>query len=175
MEFFRLQRNYASIYWEAAPDPFPHDLMEYILADTPMNDNCRYELLCGRRPGDMISLSAWSDAMIAVFTKCQATGLRTAPIQIHAKNKVYGGYQRIKVIGRGGPLDDVRSHVIRQDDEIASYRGIYIDESKWDGSDVFSIPGLGIFIFVVPRVADALRRAKLTNIELIPNSECSFS
>ena len=55
-----------------------------------------------------------------------------------------------------------------------AYDAIYMDETKWDGNDVFSIPGMGIMTFVVERVAQAIRRAKLLNVRLVKNSEYGF-
>jgi hypothetical protein len=53
------------------------------------------------------------------------------------------------------------------------YDGLYIYESRWDGSDVFAI-GQGVGMYVVERVAEALRKAKLKNVRIVPNDECKL-
>jgi hypothetical protein len=47
-------------------------------------------------------------------------------------------------------------------------------EKDWDGRDVFTIPGLGIGVYVVARVANELMKLKLKNVSLVKNSECSM-
>lgn len=72
-------------------------------------------------------------------------------------------------------MDDERSGVIRGTyGAIMGQKAIYMDESKWDGSDVFAIPGMGICMFVTQRIAEAIRKARLLNIDLVLNSEDSF-
>jgi hypothetical protein len=41
-----------------------------------------------------------------------------------------------------------------------------IDESKWDGADIFMVWPMPKFIFVTQRVADIIRHHKLTGVEL---------
>jgi hypothetical protein len=84
-------------------------------------------------------------------------------------------YHALRVSGRGGPFDARRS-----DEELdetgfrIGHSAIYMNESKWDGSDVFFIPGMGITLFVTERVAQAIRAAELTNVILTRNTECRY-
>lgn len=52
------------------------------------------------------------------------------------------------------------------------YNYVFMDETQWDGSDVFAIPGLGIAMFVTERVKEAIDKAKLVNVVLTLNTDC---
>lgn len=53
-------------------------------------------------------------------------------------------------------------------------RGVFMDLDKWDESDVFLVPGLGVTLCVSIRVAKLLSDAALTNIKLMQNDQYSF-
>jgi len=163
-------------YYEAAVDPFPSDVDPYLLSREAPPAVVRYKVLRGRRAGDIISHGAWSDRLIEVLKSCSATGYRTHPVEIWKEREHISGYQGVRIIGRGGPLDEERSGVerSRSGGAILGHSAIYIFDDRWDGSDVFTIPGLGLCVFVVERVAAALRSARLKNVDLILNSECRF-
>ncbi len=81
----------------------------------------------------------------------------------------------MRVFGSGGPFDAERSQAeYGRGDAPISYQAIYMQEALWDGSDIFTIPGLGYSAFVVERVADELRKLKLKNVSLVKNTECSL-
>lgn len=49
-----------------------------------------------------------------------------------------------------------------------------IDPAQWDGSDVFMVWPMPRFIFMSPRMKDALSSMRLTGFEILPVEECRF-
>ncbi|MBN1347232.1 MAG: hypothetical protein JXQ73_31365 [Phycisphaerae bacterium] len=123
-------------------------------------------------------LTGVSPRMLAVFESVAATGYTTVPIILrHAPTGcVIHGYSGLVVTGRGGPLDEERMQPLKKSgDAIISCNGFYIFEDHWDGSDVFTIDGLGFNVWVTERVATALQKARpqLSNLHLTPNTQPS--
>jgi hypothetical protein len=105
--------------------------------------------------------------MADVLEHCEATGVATYPVKVIRGRQQLNGYTALRVFGKGGPFDEKRSKATD-----ISYEGIYMDESQWDGSDVFTIPGLGIGIFILERVVKELEKIKPTNVSFTLSTEC---
>lgn len=176
LHFYELQFNVCGPYYEAAAEPFPEDLGDLVLGPDPPPAPVRFEIVRGSRPADIIGCAVWSERLISVLRECGATGFKPYEIELYRKGKPVPGYMGVLVLGRGGPLDEVRSDVERDETGkcIFGHSAVYMHEDQWDGSDVFVIPGLGIREFVTARVAEVLRKARLRNVQLILNSECRF-
>lgn len=174
MRFHYLTMGMGHRYYEGCLRPYPDDLAAVIL-EPEMPTGMHAEITTGDRPADMLEFlfNVVSGRLIRVLEEVGATGFLACPLRVHlAKKDVWiPDYFLLKVTGRGGPMDWERS-VARKEEWGTSYRAVYMDESKWDGSDVFCMPGMGVSTYVTERIAEAIKRAKLTNVRLIPNSEC---
>lgn len=129
----------------------------------------------GTEPGDMIfaSSNVVSERFLTTLQACSATGFRPFPVTVSAGTAKLP-YWGLKLLGRGGPFDDKRSNARYGPDGhcLFGYDYIYMDEERWDGSDVFAIPGLGIAMFVTERVKEAIENANLRNVQLTANTDC---
>jgi hypothetical protein len=112
-----------------------------------------------------------SDKMKTVLEDNQLTGWQTFPIQIFDKkgNEIHG-YHGFSTLGRSGTKDYTKSEIIEKQ-HIADgpfwkyYKGYQIDLGSWDGSDFFLPQGYRGTI-VTERAAEAMKKAKLTNVVL---------
>ena len=174
MDFYLLRFQPLGGHYEAVPDPYPTDWEAFLMAPVDPQTPIRYKIVAGKRPGEIMSSgSVWSDRLIDILQSLGATGFHTHAIEIVHGAKRMTGYHGVRITGRGGPFDDARSDVDRQDGGIIyGHSAIYMDERSWDGSDVFTIPGLGMNIFFARPVAEVLMKEKLRGITLTLNSEC---
>lgn len=175
MLFFEINAGLATRYYSGSFEPFPEDLGEFVLGDSPIEDTA-VEVKAGTQPGDMVfaAFNVVSQAFVNALEEQQATGFEAVPIDLvltKDNHRIVDGYYLLRMRGRGGPIDEERSSLIRDGRAISNYDGLYIYESEWDGSDVFVV-GDGIGIFVVERIAQALKKAKLKNVKITPNHEC---
>ena len=116
-----------------------------------------------------------SQRFVDTLRSQKITGWSTHSIELHGKhNEVIGGYYGLVVTGRCGPIQDERARpaLVRAPagHMAKSWFGYYVDESSWDGSEIF-VPENTSFTFVVGRVKRLLEAAKLTNITLTPVTE----
>jgi hypothetical protein len=151
--------------------PWPSDLGALIL-DPKRVEGIEVKLNKGKI-GDMLVFGVISQRLLNILESCHATGYLAHPIKVEQEGCVLDNYYLLKITGRGGPLDEEKSGVVRlkPGETIYGYKAVYMDESKWDGSDVFAIPELGIATFVVERVGNAIKNANLPNIILKLNTE----
>jgi len=177
LDFYQVRETSHPRFFDCEVHPFPDDL-EAVVLGPDLPKGLYVKAVCGREPGDLISAALWvfSKRFLDVLESCQATGYRACPIRIvDKKGHPLPDYFLLKLTGRGGPLDEERSGVIRgSSGAILGRTAVYMDESQWDGSDVFAIPGMGICMFVTQRIGEAIRKARLLNIDLVVNSEDSF-
>jgi hypothetical protein len=174
MCFYRVSPHAHPTYWWAEPDPYPEDMLNVFCGRRNPAKTIRYVIRCGRWPGHIVGSAAWSVELIRALKRCKATGYATFPIEVWLHGvKPVPGYVGLRVFGRGGAFDPTRSGAEYLGNTLIAYRATYMHESDWDGRDVFTIPGLGIGVFVVERVARELTRLKLKNVSLVKNTECS--
>ena len=169
--FYRLLGKQGTQFYDGEFNQCP-DLVELILGPRVPDTLC-VKVVRGKRPGDMMcpAFNVVSKRFIEVVQGCGATGFRACPIRVLQKQSSIPDYFLLKVTGCGGPVDESRSEVERGSDRLVmAYRGIYMDESKWDGADLFSIPGMGIGTYLVRKVRDAIKDARLLNVDLVENS-----
>ena len=186
MDFYQINAGQGKQFYEGEFSPYPRDLGELILTPGPVPQNICVKVVRGGRLGDRMfaAFGVVSRNFVDVLQACEATGYAACPIRAfaaHRANENIPGCFLLKLLGRGGHLDLERSYRDPRDREIESrypnlrgskrYIGIYMNDAEWDGSDVFAIPELGIAMFVVERVAQAIRKAKLRNVRLTKNTE----
>lgn len=104
------------------------------------------------------------------------SGWTTYEVDISCKPSLTTKYLGLTVTGRSGPIDDASSEamILPPADPtrrpLRRWRGLFFDPRTWDGSDVFLADG-SLWVFVTERVAEAVRSANLSNVELRTASE----
>jgi len=176
LDFYSVGAAHAVRFFSAYFTQYEEYVPEVILGPDLPSDLC-INVVSGTQAGDIIyaAFPVFSKRFVDVLRDCQATGYRACAIRVERKGELIPDYFLLKLTGRGGPLDEQRSEFVRDPSgAFLSREAVYMDESKWDGSDVFAIPGMDIAMYVVERIADALSSAELRNVQLVLNSEDSF-
>lgn len=113
-----------------------------------------------------------SDRFVEVLRAGGFTGWGTFPVTLTTQGgKAIDGYHGLAVRGRSGPIDGALSESIVLPPPVPGgaaedgRRGLYFHPETWDGSDVFVPEGSG-YVIVTEAVADAMRAAEVTNIDL---------
>lgn len=119
-------------------------------------------------PGDWLSYSVWSDRFIQALENVRATGFTPYRIKVTLKGKLIPGYSGYRISGRGNPIDKPRSNW-KQKGTLEAYRGLWMLNDEWDGSDVFAIPNMGISVYLSARVAEMLLHTTWSGIEFLRN------
>ena len=109
---------------------------------------------------------------IALLESSGFSGWKALPCTVRGKRNGWTveGYQLLQVTGRCGQVDFSRSVEVLQKYPAGVFpvlRGLYFEESSWDGSDFFSPPGWTMVV-VTERVRDAFVGARLRGIEFAP-------
>lgn len=113
-----------------------------------------------------------SGSVVELLEEHGFTGWSTYPVEVYGRRgERLAGYSGLAVTGRGGKRKRSRSRVITKPPPAAGgksyqiYKGLYFDESRWDGSSIFLVEGI---IIITQPVKDALKRAKVTNVRFTP-------
>jgi hypothetical protein len=94
------------------------------------------------------------------------SGWQTFPVRLSGREMGPRAYSAFAVTGRCGPLDYTKGEWCQRDDVPGRFRrGLFFEESSWDGSDFFSPLGT-LFILVTKRVHDWATDSHLRNIQL---------
>jgi hypothetical protein len=103
-------------------------------------------------------------------------GWSTFPVEVYErKSELLSGYYGFSVIGGECRRDRSRSQIVTRQavpggEPFEVYKGLYFYEEDWDGSDIFWVKSYG-GIVVTEKVYKILKRAKVTNVKLIPLPE----
>ena len=125
----------------------------------------------GRRvPGDfvwtgMAVLGVVSDKVVSVLRKSFCSGWSTYPVRLYDDaDNLMTGFHGFAVHGRCGPMQLERSVHVEADKGAGrdAYRGLFFDESGWDGSDIFVPSDRSGMVFVLERVRSVLLQVKIT-------------
>lgn len=118
-----------------------------------------------------------SKSMVKLLSAHGFTGWGTYAVKVRDRDgKIIPGYFGLAVTGRAGKSDLLRGKVIKKPPKVpggAPYevlKGEYFKDDFWDGSD-FCIMGQGGSPIVTRRVVDALKKAKIRNVEFMPLPE----
>jgi hypothetical protein len=114
----------------------------------------------------MAILTVVSDKVVSVLKTNFCSGWSAYPVRVYDPHgNLLVGYHGLAVRGRCGPLQPERStHTVVVDDQIGprpSYRGLFFDESAWDGSDMFVPSDGSAQVFLLERVKHLLLKAKI--------------
>jgi hypothetical protein len=121
----------------------------------------------------LASVRLVSERVLSAFAASGVTGWEGIPVDVHrADGHAVRGYHLFVVKGRSGPIDNARSvqvdriRLVKGSQRSSKvWRGLFFDESTWDGSDVFA-PGRSAFCFVTQKVKDTLERENATNFSI---------
>ncbi|BCX04242.1 MAG: hypothetical protein KatS3mg053_2180 [Candidatus Roseilinea sp.] len=113
-----------------------------------------------------------SSRVIDLLIVNQVTGWSTYPVEVFdRKGQLLAEYLGFAVTGAECHRDRGRSQVVTKLNAagrpIRVYKGLYFDESQWDGSDFFLVQPLNS-IAVTEKVYRLFKRAKVTNVRLTP-------
>ena len=105
------------------------------------------------------------------------TGWSTYPILLYDQTgKVCHGFTGLSITGRCGPIDEERGEMVPGQAPNTStpyFRGIFFDESTWDGSDFFT-PQDGGGTFVTEAVKRAFEENGITDFDFTPLTESEY-
>lgn len=103
------------------------------------------------------------------------TGWSTYEVEVFGREgETLPGYFGFSVIGPECRVDRSRSQIVTKPPPAPGgksyqvYRGLYLDESQWDGSDFFLVRRS---IVITEKVYRLFRRAKVSNVLLMPLTE----
>lgn len=126
----------------------------------------------------LVGITLISERMRDVLVRNEVSGWDTYPVDVHTvKGDPIPGYRGLIVNGRTGPiLWDERTPIwmkayAKGVPPMEGLRGIPVDMSSWDGSDIFVESGRATHIFVTSRLKTIIERSKLTNIQFTPPDE----
>jgi hypothetical protein len=176
MLFFNVLPLGDPMFFDGEWDPFPEDLYA-MHAEGRFVPGLQVVIRTGEILGDMISSTSnvVSPRFLDALRSCSASGYATRPVPLVKDGASIAEFALLHVFGRGGQFDDVRSNADRDaKGTLHGHSAVYMDESQWDGSDVFFIPGLGVCLFVSERVATALEKGKLLNVEITANTQMVY-
>jgi len=177
MEYYEIHGDQKPQYYDGEYHPYPARGFTAVNDGEVDTSTLTIRIRTGTRPGDMLFATAnvVSARFVDVLTSLHATGYTTAPIRLVKDGATLATFYVLRIHGRGGPFDPVRSgpcYSKSNPTKVFAYEGAYMDESRWDGSDLFFIPGLGVRLFATERVAQAIKRARLKNVLVEHHSEC---
>jgi hypothetical protein len=130
-------------------------------------------MMGGRLPSDVVWTGFAAPVLIGnrVRAVLEASGVRgwtSYPVLLTGKaGDTIPGYHGLAVQGRCGRIDNDRSAKVTKlfpGGAFPVWKGLYFDESSWDGSDVFMPGGQNGWIFVTEKVKAALEQANAKNL-----------
>ncbi len=136
-----------------------------------------FDIASGKQTTDFlwsqsIHLVCISERLMALLTVNEITGWSTYPVEIFdRKGNPLPGYHGFAVTGPVCDLDRSRSEIVDkppptpQGQGYQVYRGLYFDESQWDGSDMFWVERADPV--VTEKVFQLFKRNKISNVRFI--------
>ena len=118
-----------------------------------------------------------SDRVASSLTEYNIRGWYTYPVRIIGADGDISGYQGFGITSHAGERDYLRSELVCYKEEIRgkhpkgeiTLRGIYFNESTWDGSDIFTVNDQ--FWIMTEKVRMLFMRLKVTNVLMTPIME----
>jgi hypothetical protein len=125
---------------------------------------------------DSVRLVCVSSRVIALLADNGITGWSTYPVELYDRQKKpIPGYRGLAVLGSIYRRDRSRSQIIAKPPPVLGglghdvYKGLYFDESQWDGADMFRVSNAGIV--VTGKVYRLFKRARISNVRFTPLTE----
>lgn len=132
------------------------------------------------RPSDVIWTSravpfVFSSQVLSLLNEAGITGWSTYATEVFDKaGSVIPGYSGIAVDGRCGEIDNNRSELVNRvypGGTFPVHKGLYFEESCWDGTDIFTTDRISGFVFATESVKDVFEKAGVRNIEFQKSNE----
>lgn len=142
----------------------------------------RFEIAGGRRCSDflvtsLLPITLVSDEFAEMARQNTLTGWDTYAVELSGRTPLVGkSYSGLRIRGRCGPIDNRAStRVITSNphstESAVGYRGLYLLEATWDGSDLFVPSDDSAFLFCTSRFKECFVRARLTGARFTPIAE----
>ena len=132
----------------------------------------------GAVPADVVwtrplSVVLFHERVIASLEEEQLTGWTSYRARVYDKAGMpHDTYRAIAVTGRCGPLDRRKSVPLTSSTpDVRRYKGLFFDETQWDGSDFFMAPDETLWVFTTDRVRRCFESRKFKNVSLTPIAE----
>lgn len=132
-------------------------------------------LLCDFLWAGLSNIVCISGRTVQLLQENQITGWATYSVTTLGRiGEEFGGYAGFSVIGSSLQSDRSRSEIITKPPPTPAgqayqvYRGLYFNETQWDGSDFFLVRGN---IVVTEKVYLLFRKAKISNVSFKPLTE----
>ena len=112
-----------------------------------------------------------SDKMKAVLEENTLTGWKTFAVKVlDKKGQEIQGYHGLSITGKCGKIDYSKSGIIEKrlvpnGPLVKYYKGLHIGLDGWDGTDFF-LPEKTLWAIITKKMAESLKKNKLTNIRL---------
>ena len=109
------------------------------------------------------------------------TGWSTYPVEVYdRKGSLMPGYHGFAITGGSCDQDYDRSLMIEKmrpsgEKKGKYFKGVYFDESQWDGSDMFWVGGRRGKSIVVDKVFRLFRKYKIQNVQFTPLADVEAS
>ena len=117
-----------------------------------------------------------ANRLIMLLRENTITGWTTYPVELFdRKGERLDDYYGLAVTGPECDFDPNRSKIVAKPPPVPQgrgyqvHRGLYFDESQWDGSDMFWVRNVDIV--VTERVFRLLKQHKIVNVRLTPLDE----
>lgn len=137
-----------------------------------------------KKVGDFMStfLSEWiiSNKAYNIFLKNSIKGYEVKPIKI-SSNELSNTFWEFRVTGSGGDANPDSGIYLKMECQYCGLKkysayenGIIIDETRWDGSDIFTITGYERIILVTEKVKSVIEKNGLKGVKFIPSHELEW-
>ena len=136
----------------------------------------RIEITKGTTPGDILEVGfpilVVSSKLLEVWREFEK--FETYRVVVENKEMPFD-YHGVVFLGRGGPFDPIKSKAVyfkgsdsKGKGAIIKQKGMYFDDSQWDGSNLLTIDDFPCFPVVTERVVKSMKKAKVTNCQYTP-------
>jgi hypothetical protein len=141
----------------------------------------QFDAIRGRQATDMlwsqsVNLFCISTRLAVLLQENGITGWTTYPVELFdRKGGRLDDYYGLAVTGSECDFDPNRSKIVAKPPPVPQgrgyqvHKGLYFDESQWDGSDMFWVRNVDIV--VTDRVFRLLKQHKIMNVRLTPLDE----
>ncbi len=124
----------------------------------------------------LIDVVCVSSRVVDLLREHGITGWDTYPVEVYGrKGEPLPGYHGFAVTGPECRRDRSRSQILTRQavpggKPFQVYKGLYFDESQWDGSDIFLVR-LTAGMVVTEKVYRLFKKAKVSNVRFTPLTE----
>ena len=122
-----------------------------------------------------------NEKVVDIFLKYKITGYNLEPVRILESGSSSNIYELV-VNGQGGKADSRSGIIVKESCEYCGMKiysafenGIWINETNWDGSEIFTIEGYPSYYMVNERLKEIILKHKLTGVNLICTQDLKWN